>query len=748
MEDARGISEELAAVEEACDILSRRERPSFGDVTDVSPDLDRASKGGTLLPSSLLNIARLAVTGNQVRGFLWRRRDHYPALTARYGSLERVEDIAPSVRRILDDTGRIRDDASPVIAELRGSMLRIRESIIASIKEFMAAPLTAEMLQDAYYTIRNGRYVLPIKVNFKNQIKGIIHGASQTGATLFIEPDGLIEPGNELMICESRIEEETERLLAELTAMVAASAGVLGGNLVTLRALDVLFAKAEFSSILAASAPAPGGAPALRDARHPLLALRGVDVVPNDLVFPEGCRGMLISGPNAGGKTVLLKTVGLLSLMTAAGMPIPVSRGSKIPLFSGIFTVFGDAQDLGGDLSSFSGHIVQLKMITEEAGPGSLVLLDEIASDTDPREGAALAASIIEEIIDRGAFVMATSHFHELREWASGRAGMVNAGVGFDMLKLRPSFKLKIGQTGESFALKIAANLGLPGKIIDRARALMGRVYAEVERLLDSLKKQEEDLKSALEAAGTERAAERAAFEKAGAEFETEAKAARDTMEAERLKLVSELSAVREQAAARIAALQNSTDMKTAVDTRQWLSEVMNSVERVKAPSRPPFRTPSPGDRVEVTTLGLSGTVERMDFERKTAVVIAAGKRISAPISAVRLSESSPPSAAAAAKAPGLLEAIEAGKKPAAPQDELDLRGMFHEEAVSALERFLDASFRDSMDAVRIIHGHGTGALKRAVRTHLSISPYVASFRPGAQNEGGDGATMALLKKD
>jgi DNA mismatch repair protein MutS2 len=748
LDDTGAVVSELQAVREACDILSRRERPSLSDITDVGPDLERSVKGGTLPSSSLLNIARLVAASHLVRGFLWRRREHYPAITSGYGGLERVEGLAEEIRRVLDDTGQVKDSASPLLADLRASLLRLRESVMARIKVMLAEPLTAEMLQDSYYSLRNGRYVLPIKVNFKNQLKGIIHGSSQTGATLFIEPEQLIEPGNEIMICESRIEEENERLLSELSRIVADSAERLSANLVTLRALDVLFGKAVLAAALNCNAPEVGGQIGLREARHPLLLLRDREVVSNDIVLPEECSGLLISGPNAGGKTVLLKTVGLIAVMTAAGIPPPLAPGSRIPLFNGVFTVFGDAQDLGGDLSSFSGHMLQLREILDKTSKNTLVLLDEVASDTDPKEGAALAASIMEEIVSRGATVLATSHFHELRDWAAGRREMENASVGFDLLRLRPSFKLQMGATGESFALKIAANLGIPLRIIERAKELMGRAYQEAETLLASLKRQEEELRGAMTGVREREETARAQRERERLALEEEIRAAREEAAAERKKLLEELQAIRERAASEITRLQKSPDMKTAVDTQRWLSEVLQSVEKSRPP-KPAGRTPSPGDRVEATTLGLSGTVERMDFEKREAVVLVSGKRIVVPLASLRLADGGTKAGAPVqVSGAGLIKAIESGKSGNLVQDELDLRGLFPEEAAGMLEHFLDASFRNDLDRVRVIHGHGTGAVKRAVRTHLKSSPYVGSFQAGEQSEGGDGVTIVNLKRD
>jgi DNA mismatch repair protein MutS2 len=751
MDDPGAIAAELQAVKEAQDVLSRREKPSFGDVSDITPDLERAEKGGTLPAASLLSIAKMASASNLLRGFMARRTDHYPAMSARYGGIERVENLAEEIRRVLDEQGQVKDSASPLLSELRAQLLRLRDDIVGRIKEMMAQPLFFDMLQDDYYTIRNGRYVLPVKVNFKNQVKGIIHGTSQTGATLFIEPDGLIEPGNEIMVCESRIEDEIERLLSSLSRAAARDAVVLRANLKTLRGLDVLFAKAETASVLNASALAAGPSIRLLGAHHPLLSIRQKEVVANDITFPEGCFGLLISGPNAGGKTVLLKTVGLAAVMYAVGVPPPVLPGSVMPLFDEVFAVFGDAQDLRDDLSSFSGHLKQLNAILERAGPRSLVLLDEIASDTDPREGAALAAAIIEELASRGARVLATTHFHELREWVAGRdeggrGRVVNAAVGFDLLRMRPSFVLKIGAAGESFALKIAQNFGFPARIIERARSYLGAAYVEAERLIESLKRKEADIEARVVAADAEAARRAREQEERERAARAELDAKRREMEAERGKLVGELRTLRDRAAAEISRIQKGSDTKAAVDVQKWLGEVMKSVERAKDRERP-ARAASPGDRVEIASLNVTGVVERIDYQKREAVVAAQGKRVTVPLGSLALAPAPAPSAERPS-GKALLDALTKAGEGEGPKDEIDLRGLYADEAVAEADLFLDRSFRGDAGQVRIIHGLGTGALQKAIREHLKASPYVASFRPGTQKEGGDGVTVVVLKRD
>ncbi|MBI5528180.1 MAG: Smr/MutS family protein [Deltaproteobacteria bacterium] len=749
MDDPGTIAAELQAVKEAQDVLARREKPSFGDVSDITPDLDRAEKGGTLPAASLLSIARTASASNLVRGFIVRRREHYPAMSARHGALERVENLAEEIRRVLDEQGQVKDSASPLLGEFRAQLLRLREEIVGRIKEMMAQPLFFDMLQDGYYTIRNGRYVLPVKVNFKNQVKGIIHGTSQTGATLFIEPDPLIEPGNEIMVCESRIEDEIERLLSSLSRAAARESGVLRANLETLRRLDVLFAKAEIASLLNASAPAAGPSICLLGAHHPLLSIRQKEVVANDITIPEACRGLLVSGPNAGGKTVLLKTVGLAAAMFAAGVPPAVLPGSTIPLFDEVFAVFGDAQDLRDDLSSFSGHLVQLNAILDRAGPRSLVLLDEIASDTDPREGAALAAAIIEELSARGALVLATTHFHELREWVSGQGGtghrrVINAAVGFDLLRMRPSFKLQIGAAGESFALKIALNFGFPARIIERARSFLGAAYVEAERLLGSLKQREAELDARIAAADAGAARRTREMEETQKAAEAELAEKRRELEAERERLFKEIGSLRDRAAAEISRIQRGSDTKAAVDVQKWLGEVMKSVERARDREKP-ARAASPGDRVQIASLNIAGTVERIDYQKREAVVAAQGKRVTVPLCSLALAPAPAPSAGQPSGR-ALLDAISKAGGADGPAGEVDVRGLFADEAVAEMDIFLDRSYREDAAQVRIIHGLGTGALQRAVREHLKASPYVASFRPGTQKEGGDGVTVVVLK--
>jgi DNA mismatch repair protein MutS2 len=475
-------------------------------------------------------------------------------------------------------------------------------------------------------------------------------------------------------------------------------------------------------------------------------------VVENDITLEEGTRALLISGPNAGGKTVVLKTAGLASLMTAAGIPPPVSPGASVPMYTSVHTVFGDAQDLGGDLSSFSGHVMQINSIVDRADNLSLVLLDEIASDTDPREGAALAAAIIEELTARGATVLATSHFHELREWASGIPGVLNASVGFDLLRLKPSFRLEIGVSGESFALRVASGLGLPARIVEGARKFLGRAYVEGERILTTLKGREDELERSL---GQARELEKRLaieFEERRRALDAELAGARAQVEKDRESITTELKAMRDRAAGEISKLQKSPDMKSAVDTERWLSDVLRDIEKKRFPAgtESKSRAPSPGDRVDILTMGMTGTVESINLDRREASVVSSGKRLTVPLASIVLAENpreQPKPRDRQIGGKDLLKAISQARSHEQIQDEVDLRGMYTDEGVSELDAFLDASFRNDIDLVRIIHGHGTGALKMAVRDHLRRSDYVASSRPGAQNEGGDGVTVVTLKK-
>ncbi|MCX7958375.1 MAG: hypothetical protein N3B13_04945, partial [Deltaproteobacteria bacterium] len=493
-ENSEDIEREYKLVEEAVSVINSNEDIAFNSLTDIRELLARINKGGLISGTDILSIKDMISLVRQIRSYMRSRRDEYPNLYHLTENLERYDELYSSINRVFDEKGIIRDDCSERLSDLRRDVRRIRERIIEIIDNYLNEPDFQKVLMDLYYTIRNNRYVLPVKTQFKGSVKGIIHGSSNTGETLFIEPEPVINPGNELVFTESLVAKEEENILREICKKIDSFTDSLRRDYDTVVRLDAIFAKARYSIGIDGTGVKCGPIVDLQDIRHPILVLRKVNVVSNSIYLEDGVKGVIISGPNAGGKTVLLKSVGLALLHMKAGLFFPASEKSRMVNFNKVFTCFGDAQNLEQGLSTFTGHIKRLKYILENCSEGDIVLLDEIASDTDPKEGSALSASIIEHMIKKGAFVFVTTHFHELRLWASKRRDIMNAAMGFDPKLLKPTYKILMGVSGESYTLRIARDMGISDDIISNAYNLLGNEYREYQEVSNLVKLREKEL--------------------------------------------------------------------------------------------------------------------------------------------------------------------------------------------------------------------------------------------------------------
>src|SRR5216683_2071743 len=493
-DDPEEARRRLALIEETRALRRLDREVPLADALDLRPALGRAAREGTLEPQELLAVARLVRASASARRFCLAMQQVAPLHAQRAESLSDLEPLAAELERAFDPSGKLLDTASAVLAELREHARGLHRAIKSQLEEMLADEEVVGMPRDAYYSVRGDRYVLPVRAEHKSHLPGIVHNASGSGQTLFIEPQELLELGNQLTIAEAGALEEEQRILAELSGAVGRRAPQLEQDVATLARLDEAGAGAKLSDELRASAPelreGPQESFRLLSLRHPLLALRVHQVVANDVALPGEARALIVSGPNAGGKTVTITAVGLSALMARAGLPVPAADGSAVPLYRTVYTAIGDEGDLSRDLSTFTAHLTALKHILEAAGPGTLVLIDEIAADTDPREGAAIAIAALEKLVAAGAQVLITTHLEELKALALADPRFAPASVGFDVERLAPTYVLKLGEVGASSAIEIARRVGLPEDVCARAREILGGGSSAVSQAVSLLERE------------------------------------------------------------------------------------------------------------------------------------------------------------------------------------------------------------------------------------------------------------------
>jgi DNA mismatch repair protein MutS2 len=791
--DARARAAEIA---EARALAARDAALPLGGITDVASAVARVRKAAALEAPELVAVATTGRALARLRAHLRDRRDAAPRLATRADAIADLGHVYHPILEAFDPEGRLVDHASDALGPLRRALAALR----AQLEKRMGALLTDERfapyLQDGYYTQREDRYVLPIRTDGKGFVRGIVHGTSQSGQTLFIEPEEIVDLNNRAKLAEAEVLDEERRILIKLSGWVAEEADALEAGLGAAEVLDAVAAAAILADDLVASEPIIDEAPgvALLHARHPLMLLAERRCVANDVTVGPGAT-LLVSGPNAGGKTVVLKTTGLAALMTRAGLHLAAESGSSMGWFPDVRTDIGDAQSLEHDLSTFSGHLVSLRELLATAGRGTLVLIDEIAVGTEPEQGAALAQAVLEALAARGVTAIVTTHYERLKALgaallprpaepaadagaADAPAGpFANASVGFDLARLEPTFKLHLGVPGSSGALALARRMGLPAEVVERARELVGPHGVKVEDLLASVADQrrriEEEraaLLAELEAAEAERAATRANRERALLRFEKQTRAAHGEALAALKAARREIDDVRRELKRRAAEAEVTVDdVKAAARQLATPGTVVAHHEPRRAlppgtPARPdqlvagaPVIVPRLG-RVEVVGLLPDAKVEvrvgamraivplrdvLLDSHRAARRAAEAREGAAAPAPAER-----DPASGRAAPGVVLVDGVPAGGRATARtlDTTVDVRGHRVDEAIHQVDRFLDESLLVGRDAIFVIHGHGTGALRAAVRTHLQAHRAVDKYRAGEQSEGGDGVTVAFLR--
>lgn len=760
------IEASLSRIDEARELLRKELSLPLSDASDVRDALRFAAKGGMLDPAEQLAVARLIRAASRVRSFVHGHRAEIPLLANLAAELPEASPLASRIETAFEASGRLKDSASGVLASLRDKTRSLHHAIKGRLDEMMGEREFAENLREGYVSVRNDRYVVPVNASFQARIPGIVHNASNSGQTLFVEPQQIVGLGNELSIAQSMAEEEERRILVELSSDIGDRAQELLAAVEILGELDLIQACGRLADSLDATRPelAEGRTSfSLRGARHPILVLQGKKVVANDVSLSNQQKALVISGPNAGGKTVTLTTVGLFALMVRAGLPVPAEHGTVVPLYGGIYSAIGDAQDLSQDLSTFSAHLTTLKKILESAREGSLVLVDEIAADTDPREGAALASAVLHQLVAKSAQVLVTTHLEELKAIGLANERFANARVGLDPRTLAPTFRLELGAAGVSSAIEIAARVGLPEEVLETARLHLhgGSALATALEKLEGERRAAERTRQ--EAAEARALAEKARTEAEAAKLEAEI-SLREAEARVRDDLRGEVEEARKQVGELIAKLTREGRVGAAVEGQKTLQSWAEQLQKesVKARARGQAvrevghvglspATIRPGARVQVASLGREAEV--LEIARDYAVV-AVGPlktRVSLDELVALPGKVAPPAGKKRGFRGGAkptvsdAEAIAAGTV-SGPESRCDIRGLRADEAIREIELFLDRTYSDGPAQALIVHGHGTGALKKAVREALEASPYVSIFRPGDKHEGGDGVTVVEMR--
>jgi DNA mismatch repair protein MutS2 len=731
----------------------------LGGVGEVEALVDRAARGGVLEPLALRECAALVRAGARTREAVRARAAEAPRLWAIAEALGESAALADRIERAIEPSGAISERASPELAQARERARGLHRALKVQVEGYLADPGMERHLRDRYFTIRNDRYVLPILASARSAVPGIVHNASQSGQTLFVEPEGMVELGNELSIANAVAAEEEQRILRELSEALGGEAPRLTRDLDALGALDVLEASARLASDLDAHPPEVGAAAEgfeLLSLRHPLLVLQGKKVVASHVRLVPPGRALIVSGPNGGGKTVAITAVGLSALMLRAGLPVAAAAGSRLPFYLEVQAAVDERGDLAKDLSTFTAHLTAVKEMLAGAIPGSLVLVDEIAADTDPREGAALAAAILEALVERGAAVLVTTHLDELKALALTDPRYANARVGFDTERLQPTYQLHLGTPGSSSAIEVAARVGLPPAVVERARGALGGHGGALGQALRAL--EEERARLQAERSRAEAARERAqrTEERAREAEEAARRAEREAAARMGAALADDIDAARQEVASLLAELQAKPSVKAAAEAQkkleEWRATVAGAARTAQAkaeagPEAVPDAELAPGVRVRIMTLGQEGEVVEVDGA--TALVRAGPLKVRRPVAdLLPLRGRARDSGLGRSRSERLAAASEARPDaPRSPERRLDVRGLRVEELLREVERFLDARYSEGEAECSILHGHGTGALKQALRDHLSSSPYVGSFRPGDRHEGGDAVTVVSLRR-
>ena len=729
-----------------------RGSPSFSGVKDVRPSLARADLGGALNTRELMAIARVLQCARLVRGYIADDSVGKTPIDYLFYALHANKFLEEKINNSILGEDEIADSASTDLASIRRQMRAAAARARDALQKIISSPGYAKALQEPIITMRSDRYVVPVKADHKGAVPGLVHDISASGMTLFIEPMAAVKANNELRELAAKEKLEIERILAELSADCAEHRDDINSDYEVLVKLDLIFAKAKLSYKLdCGEADTEGAGLILRRARHPLLDQ--AKAVPIDVELGDAFETLVITGPNTGGKTVSLKTIGLLAAMHQCGLHVPAADGSVLPVYSHILADIGDEQSIEQSLSTFSAHMTNIVSILEECDERSLLLFDELGAGTDPTEGAALAISIIEYARQKGAVIAATTHYAELKVFATNEPGVQNASCEFDVETLRPTYRLLVGIPGKSNAFAISRRLGLGEDIIEDARRRVGTESASFEATIEKLEQtrlllEKDRTETARKLREAEENAKKAAFMKAELEVRLEKADLKAKRDAERIladarrtaeETFEELDEMRRR-------VNEESDVNALNEARSELRRKLNSAEenvRIKENSPAAEETKSAravvaGDVVQVRSLGVKAEVISVSPDR-TLTLRAGIMTLSAKEDEVLLLEGEKPKKPKTSSGGTALRSETFSS-------EIDLRGLEAMEAVLAAERYIDSAVMAKMNTIRIIHGKGTGALRSAIQQMLKKNKAVKSFRLGRYGEGEPGVTVVELK--
>lgn len=749
---ARGL-----LVEEVLVAFRDDHRIPSGNVPDAAHVTARLQKGATANAKELLAIQGVLQRAKTLRSHAASERERSPRLSLAITSDARLDPLLQTLLQSIEPDGSVADSASAELRAARKRVLDARKDLQGKLGAL--ARRYSEVLQDEYWTERDGRYVLPVRSDAHLRVEGIVLGSSASGATLYVEPQEITALGNRLKLAEAEVEREEARVLALLSAEAAELADEIAGAFEACIEADVLATLARWADTTRSIAiiPEADASITLRAARHPLLLAQGGEVVANDIVLASG-RALLISGPNAGGKTVALKCLGLAAWMARSGLPVPVEPGSRVGWFEPVLTDVGDDQSLLRSLSTFSAHVENLARIVAESGDHTLVLLDEVAAGTDPEEGAALAAAVLEALVSKGAAVAVTTHYERLKELAAATGPFENASMGFDFQEMAPTFRLVIGVPGASSALAVASRFGMPPEIVARAEALLPEQAVDREELVQRLEEERQLLETARRLTDRELEKQR----ELTAQIEVERERARAE---ERARLSEDARALGVQVREARAKLRELDKRLPKVDaTRKELRDAEREVdeaarhiavgsaldERLRGREHAAPAEPDEihvGSTVRARRLGVMGVVVEVP-ERGQVKILAGALKLSVPLDdLVLVADKKPkPKSEPKRKDAGKKLGVVDGFVPVrVPSNTLDLRGMRVDEALDNVDAFIDRMLRDDEPVAYVLHGHGTGTLKLAVRSHLSAATHVRRSKPAEPDDGGDAFTVFWL---
>ncbi|MBS4194917.1 endonuclease MutS2 [Lederbergia citri] len=743
------VKEMQNETDEAAHVLRLKGHAPLSGIHNIKPHVKRAEIGGILNSVELMQTASTIYAGRSMKRFiegLLENEVDIPILEDKASQIVVLMDLEKQIKNAIDESGEILDSASEALRSIRQQARRSEGKIREKLEGLIRNRNAQKMLSDAIITIRNERYVIPVKQEYRAHYGGIVHDQSSSGQTLFIEPQAIVDLNNALRELQLKEKQEIDRILAELSANVAESAADLNHLVGVLTELDFIFAKARFGKEMNATKPKINdeGIVRLLKARHPLLPID--EAIANDITLGEEYTTMVITGPNTGGKTITLKTVGLLTIMGQAGLQIPAAEGSEIAVFKEVFADIGDEQSIEQSLSTFSSHMVNIVDILKKVDHESLVLFDELGAGTDPQEGAALAISILDEVYQRGAHVVATTHYPELKAYGYNRPGVINASVEFDVETLRPTYKLLIGIPGRSNAFEISKRLGLSETVISSARSMIDTESNEVENMIASLEKSRREAEQEYKEAhdyliNSEKLLQD--IQKQMIEFYERKQKMYDDAEAKAAKVIEKAKAEAEEVMAELRQmrLEGGTLVKEheLIEARRKLDEALPKLDKGVDPSKEKKqkREFQPGDEVTVTTFGQKGhLVEKIGADEwQVQIGIMKMKVREKNLVFIKAEEKKETKPLATIKGRDYHVKLE-----------LDLRGERYEDALLKVEKYIDDALLANYPRVSIIHGKGTGALRTGVTEFLKHHRSVKRIRLGEAGEGGSGVTVVEFK--